>query len=125
MMNSKFKIGDYAIVKESKRLVKVKDMESIDDLNIYYTSDSLCYPENQLLGYHDSDEYKTIFTLTEIPVKTDSEKSVKESLLSYYSKSESERFDDFIGPYLNLFCKISARNHFSRFNFFEYLFYNH
>lgn len=111
MIERRYSIGDFVLVKDSKKLVKVKDMESIDDVNLYYTSDSNCYPENHVSGYHDTIEYQTIFTITELTVKTKSEENVKNALISYFQKTESERFDDFIRPYVTLIQKISVRSY--------------
>ena len=111
MIENRYSVGDYVLVKDSEKLVKVKDMESIDDVNLYYTSDSNCYPENKVSGYHDSLEYQTIFTITELRVKTKSEEKVKRLLISHFQKTELERFNDFIEPYLTLVQKISVRSY--------------
>jgi hypothetical protein len=47
-MKNKFKILDEVVVRETQKLVTVIDMEFFGDMILYYTSDKMAYPEDNL-----------------------------------------------------------------------------
>ena len=50
-----YQINEYALVKETKKIVKIIDKENFDFVKLYYTSDGKAYPENQI--ENESEEF--------------------------------------------------------------------
>jgi len=47
-MKNKFEILDVVVVRKTQNLVTVTDIEFFDDIILYYTSDKMAYPEDDL-----------------------------------------------------------------------------
>lgn len=47
-METKFKVNDKVVVRETQKLVIISDFEFFDNMVLYYTSDGKAYPEDYL-----------------------------------------------------------------------------
>jgi len=110
-MNEKFLIGDFAVTKDSKRLVEIKDMEFINGLNLYYTSDSTSHPETNLNGCDDSEYSKTVLLLSQIQVKNKRQERMQKTLTEWFKKSESERSYETLPALMQLITKLMFRKY--------------